>query len=312
VVAPPDAAAARRQVREDGTVTRPEDVAHNRQLWDQLSGAVSAADGLDRWRGDGVRWGLSGTPEVVLGVLGEVAGRTVVELGCGVAPLSAHLARQGARVIAVDLSWVQLATARSAQAAPPAGGGPVPRFPLLQADAERLPLADCSADLVLSEHGVAAWCEPEAWIGEVARVLRPGGRLVFLTNSPLSAMCVPAEGGPATDRLLRGPADLAEVRWPGGGVEHHPAHGAWIGVLTAHGLVVEALHELPEPVGPPEPDPGAGTTAGPGPAAGGPTAARPDGSAPGADAYGIADAAWTARWPVEDLWVARRRATAAT
>lgn len=266
-------------------MTRPEDVAHNRELWDQLSAAVSAADGLDRWRGDGIRWGLSGTPEVALGVLGEVAGRTVVELGCGVAPLSAHLAQQGARVIAVDLSWAQLAAARLAQAGTPAGGRPVPGFPLVQADAEHLPLAEGSADLVVSEHGVAAWCEPEAWIGEVARVLRPGGRLVFLTNSPLSAMCVPAEGGPATDRLLRGPADLREVRWPGGGVEHHPAHGAWIGVLTAHGLVVEALHELPEP------------------------AAQPDGSPPGADVYGIADATWTARWPVEDLWVARRRRT---
>lgn len=270
-------------------MTRPEDVAHNRELWDQLSGMVSAADGLDRWHGDGIRWGLSGTPEAALRALGEVAGRTVVELGCGVAPLSAHLVRQGARVIAVDLSWAQLAAARGAQQAPPGGGGPAPRFPLVQADAEHLPLADRSADLVVSEHGVAAWCDPEAWVAQASRVLRRGGRLAFLTNSPLSAMCVPAQGGPAGDRLLRGPADLAEIRWPGGGVEHHPTHGAWIDVLAAHGLVVEALHELTGPGGSPTADAGPGVAAD-----------------PGADAYGIADAAWAARWPVEDLWVARR------
>lgn len=271
-------------------MTRPEDVAHNRQLWDELSAAVSAPDGLERWHGEEIRWGLSGTPEDDLDVLGEVAGRAVVELGCGVAPLSAHLARRGARVIAVDLSWAQLVAARSAQAGAPAIAGPVPRFPLVQADAEHLPLSDRSADLVVSEHGVAAWCQPEAWIGEVARVLRPGGRLVFLTNSPLSAMCVPAEGGPATDRLLRGPAELVEVRWPGGGVEHHPTHGEWVRVLGAHGFAVEELHELPEPVGP--------------------AVGAAVGSPAEADPYGIADAAWAARWPVEDLWVARRARSA--
>jgi SAM-dependent methyltransferase len=277
-------------------MTQPDDLAHNRQLWDRLSAAVSAADGLDRWHGEGIRWGLSGAPEVVLGVLGDVVGRTVVELGCGAAPVSAHLARQGARVISIDLSFAQLSAARSAQEGVRPGGAAGPRFRLVQADGEHLPLSDGSADLVVSEHGVAAWCQPQAWVGEVARVLRPGGRLVFLTNSPLSAMCVPAEGGPATERLLRGPADLQEVRWPGGGIEHHPSHGAWIRILSAHGLAVEALHELPEPVAPR--DPGADAGIDPGPPAGPP---------PRRDPYGIADAAWTARWPIEDLWVARRR-----
>jgi SAM-dependent methyltransferase len=153
------------------------------------------------------------------------------------------------------------------------------RFALLQADAEHLPLAAGCADLVISEHGAPAWCEPAAWIGEAARILRPGGRLVFLTNSPLSAMCVPAEGGPAGERLLRGPAELREIRWPGGGVEHHPGHGEWIRVLTEHGFLVDGLRELHAPA---DHDPGRAAV----------------------DFYAIADLAWARRWPAEDLWTA--------
>ena len=103
---------------------------------------------------------------------------------------------------------------------------------------------------------------------------------MFLTNSPLSAMCVPAEGGPAGERLLRGPAELREIRWPGGGVEHHPGHGEWIRVLGAHGFVVEGLRELRAPE---DHDPGRAAVG----------------------YYDIADLEWARRWPAEDLWSAR-------
>lgn len=263
-------------------MTRDEDIDHNRRLWDLVNVQFSGADGLALWARPDIVWGLFGIPEAELGVVGDVAGLDVVELGCGVAHVSAWLARRGARVVAVDLSGAQLATAQQAQ---------VERelpFGLVQADAERLPLAAGCADLVISEHGTPAWCEPDAWIGQAARILRPGGRLVFLTNSPLSAMCVPAEGGPAGDRLLRGPAELREVRWPGGGVEHHPTHGQWIAVLRAHGFAVEDLRELHAP----------------GPAAGAVGETAPTTAA--ADFYAIADRAWALRWPAEDLWIARR------
>ena len=252
----------------------PDRLARNRDLWDLVNEQFSGAQGLALWRRDDIVWGLFETPESQLGVLGDVAGRDVVELGCGVAHVSAWLARRGARVVAVDLSGGQLASARQAQREHALA------FPLVQADAEQLPLADRCADLVVSEHGTPAWCDPDAWVGQAARILRPGGRLVFLTNSPLSAMCVPEQGGPAGDRLLRGPADLRTVAWPGGGVEHHPSHSDWITTLTQHGFVVESLHELHAPAG------GGGQT--------------------GASSYyGIAEAQWARRWPAEDLWTAR-------
>ena len=163
--------------------------------------------------GPGRRWcGVSSrSRRRDLGVLGDVRGLDVVELACGTAYFSAWLARAGASAVAVDLSGEQLATARRLQDQL----GPV--FPLVQADAEQVPLASGRFDLVVSEHGAAAWCDPERWLPEAARLLRPGGRLVFLTNSHLSALCVPAEegvarGAPAA-RSARGlPGALARRR----------------------------------------------------------------------------------------------------
>ena len=59
-----------------------------------------------------MEWGLFRIPERRLGVLGEVDGRDVLELGCGTAYLSAQLASAGARTVAVDLSPHQLRSAR--------------------------------------------------------------------------------------------------------------------------------------------------------------------------------------------------------
>ena len=64
------------------------------------------------WAADEITWGIFDVPETQLGVLGDVAGLDVVELGCGTAYLSAWLARRGARPTGVDLTAAQLDTAR--------------------------------------------------------------------------------------------------------------------------------------------------------------------------------------------------------
>jgi SAM-dependent methyltransferase len=174
--------------------------------------------------------------------------------------------------VAVDLSHDQLVSARSCLARFGVS------FPLLEANGEVLPLRDASADLVVSEYGAAPWCDPSRWLGEAARILRPGGRLVFLTNSVLAAMCVPEDGGFAGTLLLRSQPEVAKVTWPGGGDEHHPGHGRWIELLIAAGFTVDALHELHAP-------PGAVTP----------------------PWYEIVTAEWAQAWPAEDLWVATRR-----
>lgn len=246
-------------------------VARNRALWDDVNTVVTDPAAEEMWARTEPVWGLFSVPDRALGLLHDVAGAPVVELGCGTAYLSAWLARAGARPVAVDLSRGQLATAARCQDRFGV------RFPLVEADGAAVPLRSDAFDLVVSEYGAAPWCEPAAWVTEAARLLRPGGRLVFLTNSVLAALCVPSDGGYATDRLQRPVADLSPVTWPGGGTEHHPGHGEWLRLLTGAGLVVDALHEL-------HPPPGAAT--------------HPD--------YEIVTAEWAGRWPAEDLWVAHR------
>jgi SAM-dependent methyltransferase len=247
-------------------------LARNREVWTHVNAQHTDAEARRRWASDQIVWGLFEVPESGaggLGVLGDVRGLDVVELGCGTAFFSASLARAGARPVGVDLTPAQLATARRCQQEFGV------EFDLVEASAEDVPLPDGSFDLVVSEHGAGVWCEPNAWVAESARLLRPGGRLVFLVNSVLSALCVPAEGGVASDRLLRGLRDLTPVEWPGGGVEFHPSHGEWIEVLRRHGFVVEQLRELYPPAG----------------------ATRPD-------FYEIVSPQWAGRWPAEELWVA--------
>ena len=115
----------------------------------------AAAD--DMWARDEVAWGLFAVPERVLGVPGEVDGLDVVELACGTAYFSAWLARAGARTVAVDLSHEQLVTAQRLQRR--VG----PSFPWSRPTRSRLPLTGGRYDLVVSEHGAAAWCDPERW-----------------------------------------------------------------------------------------------------------------------------------------------------
>jgi len=250
---------------------RADEIALNRALWAVVNERFTDTAADDMWGRPDPVWGLFAVPEADLGVLGDVRGLDVAELACGTAYFSAWLARAGARTVAVDLSGEQLASARRLQRVV----GPV--FPLVQGDGERVPLASGRFDLVVSEHGAAAWCDPERWLPEAARLLRPGGRLVFLTNSHLSALCVPPEEGVAEERLLRGQREAYRVRWSGGGVEFHPSHGDWVRLLRRSGFVVEALHELYAP------------------------ADRVD-----HPYYEIVSSAWATQWPAEELWVASR------
>ena len=156
----------------------------HRAVWAEVNAQFTDAAAEGMWRRPAITWGLFAHPEASLAALGDVAGREVLELGCGTAYLSGWLARAGARVVALDLSPAQLATARRCQRT--IG----PAFGLVEADGAVLPVRDAAVDIVVSEYGVAPWCDPDRWLAEAARVLRPDGRLVFLTSSVLAAMCV--------------------------------------------------------------------------------------------------------------------------
>ena len=246
------------------------DVAVNRALWAVMNAQFTDAQAGEAWAAEDITWGLFAVPERDLRALGDVAGLDVVELGCGTAYISAWLAKRGARPVGVDVTPEQLTSARRCQERFGIS------FPLIEASAEDVPLPDGTFDLAVSEYGASVWCDPERWVPEAARLLRPGGRLVFLVNSQLVTLCVPDEGGYAEERLLRPQRGFSRVQWPGGGVEFHPSHGEWIRILRSNGFDVEALHELYAPDG-----------------------------AKTHEYYEIATAQWARQWPVEDLWTAR-------
>jgi SAM-dependent methyltransferase len=149
--------------------------------------------------------------------------------------------------VGADVSEAQLHTARVLQREHGV------EFPLVHASAEATPLADGSFDLAFSEFAAAIWSDPYVWIPEAHRLLREGGRLIFLCNSVLAILCSPDSEEPAGERLSRAQVGLHRVLWPGTeGPDFHLPHGDMIALLRRTGFDVEALHEVQAPEGPDE------------------------------------------------------------
>lgn len=114
---------------------------------------------------------------------GSLEGRLVLDVGCGLGGKSVAYAEAGASVIGVDVEKENVE--RSAAFA---RGCPGARF--LAGDAERLPFADASLDLVVANDSLEHFRDPAAALKELGRVLRPGGSIfLFFTpwRSPLGS-----------------------------------------------------------------------------------------------------------------------------
>ena len=249
----------------------PEHVSRNRALWDDWA-VKFVESGEHNWATADATWGIWDVPESQVGALAvDLQGKDAIELGCGTAYVSSWMARRGARVVGIDNSAAQLATARRLQIEHGL------EFPLLHGNAEAVPYPDASFDFAISEYGACLWADPYRWVPEAARLLRPGGRLVFLVNSALLMLCMEAEDGvAASDRLLRPAFGMYRVEWPGDpGVEFHLSHGDWIKLLRRSGFAIEDLVEL-----------------------------RPAEDA--TTRYPFVTREWARQWPCEEVWKARR------
>jgi SAM-dependent methyltransferase len=254
-------------------LSEPEYVAANRANWTTSNAEYTDAQADGAWRKEHFTWGMFGTPESEVCVLGDVAGLDVIELGCGTGYFAAWLARQGARPVGVDITPAQLDTARRMQAETGID------FPLIEANAEVVPLPDETFDLAVSEYGASIWCDPYKWIPEAHRLLRPGGRLVCMVNSPLVLLCAVEEPDSTSETLQRPQRGMHRFEWADGGVEFHLGHGDMFRALQDAGFVVENLIEL---------------------------FSADDGETH--PYYSFVTAEWARKWPVEEIWAARKRA----
>ncbi|MEY9943328.1 class I SAM-dependent methyltransferase [Kitasatospora sp. GAS1066B] len=198
---------------------------------------------------DRFTWCPEGLDEAQAELLGEVAGREVLEIGAGAAQCSRWLRAQGARPVALDISHRQLQHSRRIDLS--RGDEPIA---LVQADAAVLPFADGSFDLACSAYGAVPFsADTAALMREVHRVLRPGGRWVFSVTHPIR-WAFPDEPGAAgltatASYFDRTPYVEQDEQGRASYVEHHRTLGDRVRELVAAGF---ALLDLVEPEWPAE------------------------------------------------------------
>ena len=125
-------------------------------------------------------------------------------------------------------------------------------FPLLHGNAEAVPYPDASFDLAISEYGASIWADPYRWIPEAARLLRPGGRLIFLVNGLIlrRSACRRRTTSRPTSELLRPYFGMHRIDWSDEEQSNfYLGYGDWIRLLRANGFEVEDLIELQAPRG---------------------------------------------------------------
>ncbi|MGH3914273.1 MAG: class I SAM-dependent methyltransferase [Pseudonocardiaceae bacterium] len=224
-----------------------ESVVVNRRWWDADASDYLDAHGAFLGVTDFV-WCPEGLRESEARLLGGLAGRRILEVGCGSAPCARWLSKQGAHVVGLDLSAGML---RHAVAAARDTGITVP---LVQADAGRLPFADGSFDLACSAFGAVPFvADSAAVMREVARVLRPGGRWVFAVTHPMRWIFPDDPGKPgltvAQSYFDRSPYVEADARGQPTYVEHHRTMGDRVREIVAAGLRLDDLVEPEWPTG---------------------------------------------------------------
>ena len=253
----------------------PDYAIRNREVWTVSNANFTAASAHDSWAQEEITWGRWNTPESEIKFLPDLHGLEVIELGCGTAYFGAWLKKHGARrVLGVDITPAQLDTAREMNEEFGLG------LEFLKANAEAVPLPDESFDLAFSEYGASLWCDPDRWIPEAARLLRPGGELVFMRSTDLEMVCS-ADNERIGRQLLRPLKGMHRLDWTddevGPSTEFHISHSELFQVLRRAGFEVLDFREL--------------------------YAAEDAVDHP---YYQYVTAEWARQWPSEEVWRARK------
>ncbi len=210
--------------------------------WDSYADEYQATHGS--FLGDvGFVWGPEGCSEEELSLLGDVADRDVLEVGCGAAQCSRWLAARGARAIGLDLSHRQLQHSQRIDAETGIA------VPVVLGTATHLPFEDGSFDAVFSSFGALQFVSDiDVAIAETTRVLRPGGLFAFSITHPTRWMFPddPSEAGLVASQSYWDRTPYVEIDDASGRVayvEHHRTLGDWVSLLSGAGLHIERLEE---------------------------------------------------------------------
>lgn len=182
-------------------------------------------------------WCPEGLDEATAGLLGDVHGKRVLEIGCGSAPCGRWLRSVGARVTSFDVSAGMLAVARRRAVSTGV------TIPLVQADGCHIPIATGSIEIACSAFGAVPFvAEPAELMAEVARVLKPGGTWTFSVTHPMR-WCFPDDPGPAglvagQSYFDRTPYVEFDDEGVPGYVESHRTMGDRIRAIVAAGLTL--------------------------------------------------------------------------
>lgn len=252
----------------------PDYAVRNREVWTKANTEYTAQRARESWSAPEITWGVWKTPEASLGVLPNMDGLDVIELGCGTAYFGAWLKRAGARrVVGVDVTPAQLQTAREMNQEFGLG------LEFLEASAEDVPLRDASFDLAFSEYGASIWCDSNRWIPEAARLLRPGGELIFMRNTDLEMVCS-VDGDRVSERLMLPLRGMNRLDWTSDGpsTEFHLGTSELFQLLRRTGFDILDFRQLYAPE-----------------------------DAVDHPYYSYVPAEWAKRWPSEEIWRARKR-----
>jgi demethylmenaquinone methyltransferase/2-methoxy-6-polyprenyl-1,4-benzoquinol methylase len=167
--------------------------------------------------------------------LGLPAGSLVADLACGTGDLCRELARTGARPVGFDFSAGMLAAARTTA-------------PLVQADVLRLPLRAGALDGAVSGFALRNLVDLERFAAELARVVRPGGRIALLEVGQPRGRLISAGHAvwfgrvvPVLGALL---SDPAAYRYLPESVAYLPPDAELLGLVRAAGFSGVQSHPL--------------------------------------------------------------------
>lgn len=148
-----------------GLDKQPREVA---SMFDQLAAGYDVANTVNTFGLERIHW----RPQLRRAV-DPRSGMRVLDLAAGTGVSSVPLARAGAEVVACDFSVGMMAVGRRKH----------PELTFVAGDATRLPFADNSFDVVTISFGLRNIADTVGGLREMARVTRPGGRLVVLEMS---------------------------------------------------------------------------------------------------------------------------------